>query len=173
MGLYYDLYNDEMNLMMVAGAVGFGLVGGMIAYGLSGGGSSPLIDNVVIRYRMDSTSFKFSPFDYPYLNRTKTIYYYSKYSKGEKPILIKIDEKEIDLLKGTYFEDVLPIREDYNKEVICLLDNIIIDVKVNRTKTSVILFKRKKDGSLTYDRLNENMVTDFLKRKDKLEQINP
>ena len=75
-GVYYDLYNSERNSM------GTGGPGGIIVYRFKNknGISTELIGNTVIRYRMDSESGKFFPFDYPLLPKTKMVYYFSKYS---------------------------------------------------------------------------------------------
>lgn len=178
LGLYYDLYNDDIGevLLQAGGFLTFGIAGVLTTTGVSVyfQKSKKLFTNVVIRYRQDVNTKEFQPYSYPDLKKTKAIYYFSKYSKNENSVSINVEGKNILLRKGSYYEDVLVSRKTYSKKLTCLDEGVEpFDVIAKETETTVILFKRKKDGTLTYNQLNENMVLDFLKRKDKLEQVNP
>lgn len=167
-GFYFDVFD---NGDASSGLLAFGLVGALVYSSIE---PSNTLDGVIIRFREDTTIKEFLPFEFPTLKPSRAIYYYTKYSKNEAPLKIVIDNKTLELKKGSYYEQILPSRVTYTKHGECLEEEKIpFQIKIKPAQTSVILFKRKKDGTLVQDELNPNMVKGFLKKKDNLVKITP
>lgn len=165
-GYYFDVFENDYSS---SGLLAFGLVGGLVYSSLE---PSQRIDGVIIRYREEKKSNTFIPYEFPTLPPSRVIYYFTKYSKNDTEIELMINSKNIKLKKGSYFEEVLPSRVPYKKNVISLGDDkISFTVKIKPAATSVLLLKRKKDGTLICDELNQNMVVEFQKKQDKLQKI--
>ena len=171
LGLYYDIFNNEdINWVSLVGATISGLATGTTLMvnqvPVSG------VYDVTLRYRQNFITKEFNPYEFPKLKPSKVIYYFTKYSKNEALIKIEIDKIQISLIKGSYYEEIIPTRPPYSKKGFYFKENPIpFIINIYPTKTTVILFSRAKDGSITFDELNPNMVNDFLKKKEKLTRV--
>jgi hypothetical protein len=173
LGFYYDVYNtDDVSWTFVGVGIASGLASGiaLIPYDKPVGG----ISNVILRYRQETVTNEFYPYGFPNLKPSKVIYYFTKHSKDETDVNIEINKKIISLKKGSYYEEITPARPPHSKIGVCLEEfPKQFKIKIYPAQTSVILLSRDKMGLIKIENMNQEMVREFLKRKDKLEKVNP
>ena len=177
LGLYYDIFNDEqMNWATIVGGVSLGIATGIIGGIVFMPYQKPLagLSDVTLRFRQDTITNEFYPCEFPYIKPSKVFYYFTKYSKNDTPITIKVNNDSISLTKGSYYEVTLPSRPPYTMQGIYYSDKpVYFKINVIPAESTVILFSRDELGYVIQDELNKPMAEEFLIKKEKLKKINP
>lgn len=177
LGLYYDIFNDEqMNWATIVGGVSLGIATGILGGIVFMPYQKPLagLTDVTLRFRQDTITNEFYPCEFPFIKPSKVFYYFTKYSKNDTPITIKVNNDSISLTKGSYYEVTLPSRPPYTMQGIYYSDKpVSFKINVIPAESTVILFSRDELGYVIQDELNKPMAEDFLIKKEKLKKINP
>lgn len=177
LGLYYDIFNDEqMNWATIVGGVSLGIATGILGGIVFVPYQKPLagLSDVTLRFRQDTITNEFYPWEFPFIKPSQVFYYFSKYSKNDTPITIEVNNDSISLTKGSYYEVTLPSRPPYTMQGIYYSDKpVSFKINIMPAESTVILFSRDELGYVLQDELNKPMAEDFLIKKEKLKKINP
>ncbi|MCI5057678.1 MAG: hypothetical protein MRY83_16305 [Flavobacteriales bacterium] len=170
LGKYYDQFVDgsSTTTAVILGTT-FGLAGALAAAALDDSDGQPEYE--VHRYRFNEEVKAFQLHSFPNMPPARVYYYYSRYSKGESPIKVKLDNCEFTLTKKSYaFEDIAS-QPKFNKRGTCPDHDTKFQFDLEPSEYAVIMFKTTKKGALVYDKWNFNMVKEFMSKKSGYTKI--